>query len=146
MLCFRCFLVELMLDRHDVPIPHLSAAIIAASHNPAFFADSIEGIDPTEFLPDSEPQSLKGLKYLTPNVRDAWLKVYRVELMNMPGKDTFKRPTHYNGEKCIPVHILHKTKLCSDGMVDKLKVWIAMRGDMDAGAADEDKIIQMKIR
>ena len=38
----------------------------------------------------------------------------------------------------FPVRVVYKTKLRSDGLVDKLKVRIAIRGDLDTGAKDED--------
>ena len=38
----------------------------------------------------------------------------------------------------FPVRVVYKTKLRSDGLVDKLKVRIAIRGDLDTSAKDED--------
>jgi Reverse transcriptase (RNA-dependent DNA polymerase) len=54
-------------------------------------------------------------------------------------KKTFSHPKNYRGEKCLPIHVVHKTKLRSDGKVDKVKVRAAIRGDLDmSGPKDED--------
>ena len=44
----------------------------------------------------------------------------------------------YKGEKCLPVCAIFKTKIKADGSIDKLKVRIAIRGDLDRDALDED--------
>jgi hypothetical protein len=75
---------------------------------------------------------------LSPLVRAAWLRAYRSDLQNLFSKRTFVKPTDYCGERCLPIRVIHKTKLRSDGMVDKLKVRAAIRGDLDKGAVDED--------
>ena len=93
-------------------------------------------MDPAAFLP--EPQSLKGFRYLSPKVLKAWLKAFRSELENHINKTTFTAPSDYEGEKSLPVTVIYKTKLRSDGMVDKLKVRVAISGDLDEAAQDED--------
>jgi hypothetical protein len=98
--------------------------------------DKTDGMDPAAFLP--EPQSLKGMRYLPPDVLKQWLKAFRSELNNHIEKTTFAIPSEYKGEKCLPVTVIYKTKLRSDGLVDKLKVRIAIRGDLDEAAQDED--------
>jgi hypothetical protein len=97
---------------------------------------NINGSMPEQFLP--EPQSLKSINRLPERLKKAWLTAFRAELMNLLDKKTFSHPTNYNGEKCLPVKAIMKTKLKSDGMVDKLKVRIAIRGDLDKDAVDED--------
>ena len=52
--------------------------------------------------------------------------------------DTFEKATQYRGEPVVPCKAVHKTKLRSDGMIDKLKVRIAICGNFDHGARDED--------
>jgi hypothetical protein len=96
----------------------------------------MDGSDPAAFLP--EPQSLKKIAQLPPSIRDAWLRAYRAELQNMISLRTFGHPTRYRGERCLPIRAVFKTKLRSDGKVDKLKVRIAIRGDLDQGAMEED--------
>jgi Reverse transcriptase (RNA-dependent DNA polymerase) len=107
------FFVDMMLDCNDIPIKYVSGSIASALSASVDFAKSVEGMDPAAFLP--EPQSL-----------------------NMISKDTFQHPTDYNGERCLPIRTIHKTKLRSDGMVEKLKVRMAIRGDMDKDAGNED--------
>jgi Reverse transcriptase (RNA-dependent DNA polymerase) len=97
---------------------------------------NMNGLMPEQFLP--EPQSLKSINRLPERIKQAWLDAFRAELMNLLDKETFLHPTNYKGEKCIPVKAIMKTKLKSDGMVDKLKVRIAIRGDLDKDAIDED--------
>ena len=99
-------------------------------------ADNIEGMDPAAYLP--EPQSLRSLKHASSLVLKQWLKAFRSELNNHIDKNTFAIPSEYNGEKCLPVTVIYKTKLKSDGMIDKLKVRIAIRGDLDEAAQEED--------
>ena len=94
------------------------------------------GAIPTPFLP--EPMHIKSIGKLIPQVRAAWSSAFESELMNLVGKKTFAHPTDYNGEQCLPIRAVLKTKLRSDGMVDKLKVRITIRGDLDKGAIDED--------
>jgi Reverse transcriptase (RNA-dependent DNA polymerase) len=96
----------------------------------------VSGSLPTQFLP--EPQSLKAISKLPERLKQAWLRAFRAELDNLLKMKTFIHPTNYKGEKCIPVKAIMKTKLQSDGMVDKLKVRIAIRGDLDKDALDED--------
>jgi hypothetical protein len=50
--------------------------------------------------------------------------------------------TNYNGEWCllVPICTIHKTKLWLDGMVEKLKVCMAIRGDRDKDAHESIKL------
>jgi Reverse transcriptase (RNA-dependent DNA polymerase) len=59
-------------------------------------------------------------------------------LVNIVSKNTFEKTTNYKGEICLPVCAVFRTKIKADGTVDKLKVRIAIRGDLDQGAKDED--------
>ena len=58
--------------------------------------------------------------------------------MNLLNMKAVGIATDHQGQKCIPVTVIYKTKLRSDGKIDKLKVRIAMRGDLDAEAQEED--------
>jgi hypothetical protein len=98
--------------------------------------NDMEGSDPAEFLP--EPQSIKSLAKLSEPVRLAWVRAYQAKLKNLISKNTFSHPKSYKDEKCLPVRAVHKTKLRSDGLVDKLKVHIAIRSDLDNNAIEED--------
>ena len=119
-----------MTPFHALTVETITAQMKASELN------DMEGYDPSDFLP--EPQSLKSILKLPPHIRKAWLRSYREELKNLLGKKTFGHPTKYNNEKCLPVRVVYKTKLRSDGLVDKLKTRIAIRGDLDQGATDED--------
>ena len=61
-------------------------------------------------------------------VQEAWIAAFWSEIKNLLN----------DGEHCLPVRVIQKTKLRSDGMVDKLKVRIAIRADLDKDAVDED--------
>jgi Reverse transcriptase (RNA-dependent DNA polymerase) len=128
------YTVDTVLDDIDVPIEHVTEKVFDKCANP----DSIKGSDATPFLP--EPQTLKGVLRLPPRIREPWLKAYRNELVNMiVTKRTFSHPKNYRGEKCLPIRVVHKTKLRSDGKVDKVKVRAAIHGDLDtSGPKDED--------
>jgi hypothetical protein len=119
----------MMLNRNDIPIKYVPGSIASTLSASADFAKSVEGMVQAAFLP--KPQSLKPPKKMLPSLRDAWLKAYRAELMNMISKDTFQHPTDYNGEQCPPIHTIHKTKHQSDGIAEKLKVRMVIHGDMD---------------
>jgi hypothetical protein len=98
--------------------------------------DNIEGTDPSQYLP--EPKSIKALNKLPPHIRKQWLKAFKKEIMNLLNMKAVSKPKHYKGEKCIPVTVIYKTKLKADGMIDKLKIRVAMRGDLDDEAQEED--------
>jgi hypothetical protein len=126
--------VDTVLDT-DIPIENVTASVLHANGT-EFDVQTMDGADPAAFLP--EPQSLKKVAQLPPSIRDAWLRAYRVELQNMISNNTFAHPTRYRGERCLPIRVVAKTKLRSDGKVDKLKIRIAIRGDLDQGALEED--------
>ena len=56
----------------------------------------------------------------------------------MISNDTFEHALNYCREPVIPVKAIIRTKLQADGLVDKLKVRIAMCGNFDHGAVQED--------
>jgi Reverse transcriptase (RNA-dependent DNA polymerase) len=128
------YTVESVLNDINVPINNVTQKVFDKCADP----DSVEGSDATPFLP--EPQTLKGVLRLPPRIREAWLKAYHNELVNMiVTKKTFSHPKNYRGEKCLPIRVVYKTKLRSDGKVDKVKVRAAIRGDLDtSGPRDED--------
>jgi Reverse transcriptase (RNA-dependent DNA polymerase) len=101
-----------------------------------FKSTGIEGADPSAFLP--EPKSLKKIAQMEPPIQKAWLDAFRSELINLVSKNTFEKTTNYKGEICLPVCAVFRTKIKADGTVDKLKVRIAIRGDLDRGTQDED--------
>jgi Reverse transcriptase (RNA-dependent DNA polymerase) len=59
-------------------------------------------------------------------------------LTNLISKNTFEITKNYEGETCLPVCAIFRTKIKANGTVDKLKVRIAIRGDLDRDALDED--------
>ena len=82
------------------------------------------------YLP--EPQSIKSMLRLHPKQRNEWLKAYKSELKNLIiDNDTFLIETPKQGEKVIPTKPVFKAKQTQSGKLDKLKVRIVARGDLE---------------
>jgi Reverse transcriptase (RNA-dependent DNA polymerase) len=126
-------LVTLAFDKDVTPEQVLHHMYTAATK---YKAAGIEGADPSAFLP--EPKSLKKIASMEALVKKAWLDAFRSELVNLISKNTFEIATNYKGEKCLPVCAIFRTKIKANGTFDKLKVRIAIRGDLDRDALDED--------
>jgi hypothetical protein len=85
-----------------------------------------------------EPATLQAMLKLPPEPRTAWLEAFRKELKTLIEKNTFDNTAKYRGEKVLPVKAIQRTKIKSDGTVDKLKVRIAIRGDLDPEKDNEN--------
>lgn len=119
--------VDSVIDRDDYE--EVKDLMFDYKHDFSFAANAAKenyptGEDPTPFLP--MPQSLKSIAKLPPKVRDARNEAYGCEIKNLFHMKTFAIPTDYNGEHCLPIRAVLKTKLRSDGMVNKLKVRITV--------------------
>ena len=95
-----------------------------------------EGEDAALYTP--EPTSLNAIDRLLDNLKSAWLSAFLSEMKTLLAKDTFDKEAPYHGEKIIPMKVIYKTKIKSDGRVEKLKARIAVRGDLDPGSEGED--------
>lgn len=80
---------------------------------------------------------------LPPRVRDAWLASFRAEIKSLLDMNVFALENDYNGEQCIPVKVVAKAKIRSDGMIDKLRHRITARGDLDKEKAFEDNFVSL---
>ena len=71
-------------------------------------------------------------------MKEAWLKAMLKEIKNLVGNDTFVIATDYKGEEILPIKAVHRAKLRSDGLIEKLKTRIAICGNFDTGSMGED--------
>jgi hypothetical protein len=87
--------VEHVLNDIEVPIGNVTDETLEKCSAPTeSILDSVEGADPTPFLP--EPQSLKGVLRLPEKIKKAWIKAYCTEFTNMiVTKKTFSHPKNY---------------------------------------------------
>jgi len=88
------------------------------------------------FLP--EPQSFKAILSQPPELRDLWLASLRSEIMNLLNNDTFVIEKPRKGEQVVPTRPVPKAKSNSDGTLDKLKIRIVVRGDLQKSNEWED--------
>ncbi|MGH7954813.1 MAG: reverse transcriptase domain-containing protein [Gloeomargaritales cyanobacterium] len=93
--------------------------------------DSLSGAgdDPSNYTP--EPISVSQVLKLTGVARDRWLAATKSEFTSVIQNNTFDlkgviKPT----EKVIPLKVVYKAKMRSDGKLDKLKARIVVRGDI----------------
>ena len=66
---------------------------------------------------------------LSENIRKPWLKATLKEIKNIINNQTFKIEDPKDGEPVTPCMGVYKAKLQSDGILDKLKLRIVVRGD-----------------
>jgi transposase InsO family protein len=72
-------------------------------------------------------------------VKREWLKAVRKELKALVDSRTFIKDTLNPGETSTPVMEIFKVKIQSDGTLDKLKMRMVVRGDLQAKDISEDK-------
>ena len=87
------------------------------------------GADPSIFMPP--PQSLRGvLKITNHKVMKSWIRAGEKEIKNLIENDTFEHGTPPKGTKIIPVMEDLRVKILENGFLDKLKLRIVVRGDL----------------
>ena len=88
-------------------------------------------MDPKDYLP--APEHWKQFSTLPEKVKLAWIRALRNELrLLILEKKCFKIMTPDKNEPVIPVTAKCRTKIRADGTVDKLKVRVCLRGDLQA--------------
>jgi hypothetical protein len=110
-------------DDDDFPI---MAGIYAAAVKPA---SGQPGSDPSPFLP--EPRGLYEVIKMPPRYKTPWLKAFNDELNGLYKLQVWKLGKPKAEDKVIPVMDVYKAKIDINGMIDKLKVRIVFRGDLD---------------
>ncbi|MGH7954550.1 MAG: reverse transcriptase domain-containing protein, partial [Gloeomargaritales cyanobacterium] len=95
------------------------------------------GSDPSPFNPP--PTNLAAmLRLKDKNVKQAWVKASRKEFKNLVDNGTFLLEDPNPEEKVTPCMDTYRAKLKSDGSLDKLKVRIVVRGDLQKDQSAED--------
>ena len=77
-----------------------------------------------------EPRNFAEVTKLSENIRKPWLKATMKEIKNLTNNQTFLIEDPKDGEPMIPCMGVYKAKIQSDGSLDKLKLRIVVRGDL----------------
>ena len=80
------------------------------------------------FIP--EPRNFAEVNKLAENVRKPWLKATLKEIKNLINNMTFIIEDPKHDEPVTPCMDVYKAKIQSDGSLDKLKLRIVVRGDL----------------
>ena len=75
---------------------------------------------------------------LSENIRKSWLKATLKEIKNLINNQTFIIEDPKDGEPVTPCMDVYKAKIQSDGSLDKLKLRIVVRGDLQNKEMDGD--------
>ena len=96
-----------------------------------------EGMDPNDFLP--APAHWKQILKLPEKQRKPWLNALYKELKLLTiTMKCFKKAQPSENDPIIPVTAKFRTKIKSDGTVEKLKARVCLRGDQQAELTDFD--------
>ena len=82
----------------------------------------------SHFIP--EPRNFAEVKKLSGNIRKPWLKATLKEIKNIINNQIFIIDDPKDGEPVTPNMDVYKAKIQSDGSLDKLKLRIIVRGDL----------------
>ncbi|KAG7371220.1 reverse transcriptase RNA-dependent DNA polymerase [Nitzschia inconspicua] len=111
-----------------VPTPEEYVETVKCAYNNEVVQPIQEVTDmkPTMFLP--APDNWKQILKLPPHVMNHWSASILKELKVLVKKQTFVIDTPNSGDPIIPVTAKFRVKLTKDGMIEKLKSRIALRG------------------
>ena len=82
----------------------------------------------SHFIP--EPRNFAEVKKLSENIKKPWLKVTLKEIKNLINNQTFLVEDQNEGEPVTTCMDVYKAKIQSDGSLEKLKLRIVVRGDL----------------
>ena len=82
----------------------------------------------SHFIP--EPRNFVEVIKLSDNIRIPWLKAANKEIKNLINNQTFLIEDQNEGEPVTVCMDVYKAKIQSDGSLDKLKLRIMVRGDL----------------
>ena len=77
-----------------------------------------------------EPRNFAEVTRLAENNRKPWLKATLKEIKNLINNQTFMIEDPKDGEPLTPCMDVYKAKIQSDGSLEKLKLRIVVRGDL----------------
>ena len=86
------------------------------------------GSEVSHFIP--EPRKFSEVKKLSENIRKPWLKATLKEIKNLINNQTFLIEDQNEGEPVTPCMDVYKSKIQYYGSLDKLKLRIVVRGDL----------------
>ena len=86
------------------------------------------GSEVSHYIP--EPRNFAEVKKLSENNKKPWLKAFLKEINNLINNKTFLIEDQNEGEPVTPCMDVYKAKIQSDGSLDKLKLRIVVRGDL----------------
>ena len=86
------------------------------------------GSEVYHFIP--EPRNFSEVKKLWDNIKKPWLKATLKDIKNLINNQTFLIEYQNEGEPVTPCMDVYKAKIQSDGSLDKLKLIIVVRGDL----------------
>ena len=75
-----------------------------------------------------EPINLAEVKKLSENIKKPWLNATLKEINNLINNKTFLVEDQNEGEPVTPCMDVYKSRIQSDGIIDKLKLRIVVRG------------------
>ena len=86
------------------------------------------GSEVSHFIP--EPRNFAEVKKLSENISKLWLKATLKEIKNLINNQTFLIEDQKEGEPVTPCMDAYRAKIQSDGSLDKMKLRIVVRGDL----------------
>ena len=86
------------------------------------------GSEVSHFIP--EPRNFGEVTKLSENIRKPWLKATLKQIKNLINNQTFLIEDPKEGEPVTPCMDFYKSKVQSYGSLDKLKLIILVRGDL----------------
>ena len=86
------------------------------------------GSEVSHYIP--EPRNFAEVTKLWENNNKPWLKATLKEIKNLINNQTFLIEDQNEGEPVTPCVDVYKAKIQSDGSLDKLKLRIVVRGDL----------------
>ena len=86
------------------------------------------GSEMSNFIP--EPRNFAEVTRLAENIRKPWLKATLREIKNLINNQTFMIEDPKDGETVTPCMDVYKAKIQSDGSLNKPKLRIVVRGDL----------------
>ena len=86
------------------------------------------GSEVSHFIP--EPRNFAEVTKLSENIKKPWLKANPKEIKNLIKNQTFLLEDQNEGEPVTPCMDVYTAKIKCDGSLDKLKLRIVVRGDL----------------
>ena len=82
----------------------------------------------SHFIP--EPRNFAEVTELSENIKQPWIKANIKEIQNLINNQTLLIEDQNEGEPVTPCMDVYKANIQSDGILDKLKLRIVVRGDL----------------